>query len=187
MAMIEAKKIEGAAVYGVEQVSYTVDGVGGQDYTYALTVACFKQAAAVEANLDAVTTLARARQTKLKDLNQVLVILTLASGTLPVEDQVSTDLSSELESLRDAVDIARKYGILFGLAGANRNQMQRDELQRTVSNVKYAVDMENNSLQQDIVSMQNLIEKRDSTYGTASSIVKRSQNASFTTIKSIGR
>ena len=44
--MIEPNRIPGASVYGVEQYSYTVDGVAGKDYAAALSAASFKEAVA---------------------------------------------------------------------------------------------------------------------------------------------
>ena len=187
MALIEAKKIEGVSVYGVDQVSYTVGGVPGQDYTQALTVACFQESAAVEAELELLSIMARARQTKLKELGDVLAILTKAQGTMPVKDQYQTDLSEPMDALVDAQEIALKYMIRIPLGGENGNQIQRRNCQVAVSNIKNAVDLETNSLQQDTVTLQNLIGKRDSTYQTATSITKKSLNASASAIKNMGR
>ena len=41
--MIEQNPIAGASVYGVEQYSYTVNGVAGKDYAAALSAASFKE------------------------------------------------------------------------------------------------------------------------------------------------
>ena len=50
-----------------------------------------------------------------------------------------------------------------------------------------AIDLEDNSLQQDTVTLQNLIQKRDSTYQTLISLVKKSLNAGATAIKGLGK
>ena len=39
--MIDRNPIAGASVYGVEQYSYTVNGVAGKDYAAALSAASF--------------------------------------------------------------------------------------------------------------------------------------------------
>ena len=49
MPLIQPNTIEGGAVYGVPQMSYTVDGVAGKDYSAALAKAAFKQSTAIEA------------------------------------------------------------------------------------------------------------------------------------------
>ena len=48
------------------------------------------------------------------------------------------------------------------------------------------MDLEGNALQQDNVSLQNMISKRDSTYQTAMSVVKKSLNVGKTLVKALG-
>ena len=189
MAAIETRKIEGASVYGVEQVSYVVDGVAGRDYSAALAAAGFRQSAAIESHLSAVASAVRMRQAKLSDLNTVLATLDYAMGTLPGgdDDAARSDLSSEISALLDVVETARTYGITIRLAGDNGNQIRRDEGQTAQANVKHALDLEGNSLQQDVVTLQNLISKRDSSYQTVFSIVKRSLNAGATAVRGLGK
>ena len=187
MATIETRKIEGASVYGVEQVSYVVDGVEGRDYSAALAAACLRQAAAIESDLNAIAGSVRMRQKKLSDLNGILTTIVYAIGTMPTEKIERTDKSSEINALRDAAEIAREYGISIPLAGDNGNQIQRDESQTAQANVKHALDLEGNSLQQDTVTLQNLISKRDSSYQTVTSIVKRSLNAGATAVRGLGK
>jgi len=187
MAAIETRKIEGASVYGVEQCSYVVDGVEGRDYSAALAAAGLKQAAAIEADLAAIASTVRMRQAKLSDLNTVLTTLVYAMGTMKVEDSDRTDKSAAIDALRDAAEIARAYGITVRLVGDNGNQIQRDEGQTVQANVKHALDLESNSLQQDTVTLQNLMSKRDSSYQTVVSIVKRALNAGATAVRGLGK
>ena len=85
------------------------------------------------------------------------------------------------------METARAYGITIRLAGDNGNQIQRDEAQTAQANVKHALDMEGNSLQQDTVMLQNVISKRDSSYQTVISIVKRALNAGATAVRGLGK
>jgi hypothetical protein len=185
MALIEARKIEGVSVYGVEQMSYTVGGVPGQDYTKALTVACFQESAAIEAELELLSLMVSRRQTKLKELGDVMAILSKAQGTMPIKDQYQTDLSEPMDALLDAQEIALKYLVRIPLGGSDGNQIQRRNCQVSISNIKHALDMETNSLQQDTVTLQNLIGKRDSNYQTASTVVKKALNASGSAIRNM--
>ena len=187
--MIEARVIDGADVYGVPQKDYVVDGVAGHDYTDALTAAAFRQSTAVEAELSAMNAVVRARQTKLNELNQALTTIAYAIGTLPSSSSQtadSSDLSDKIDALMDARDIARKYGITISLSGDSGNQIQRRESQTASANLKHALDLEGNALQQDNVSIQNMISKRDSTYQTAMSVVKKSLNVGKTLVKALG-
>ena len=164
--MIEARAIDGADVYGVPQNDYVVDGVAGHDYTDALTAAAFKQSTAVEADLAAMNAVVRARQVKLNELDQALSTIAYAIGTLPASTSSnpadSSDLSDKIDALMDA------------------------RAQTASANLKHALDLEGNALQQDNVSLQNMISKRDSTYQTAMSVVKKSLNVGKTLIKALG-
>ena len=188
--MIEARAIDGADVYGVPQNDYVVDGVAGHDYTDALTAAAFKQSTAVEADLAAMNAVVRARQVKLNELDQALSTIAYAIGTLPASTSSnpadSSDLSDKIDALMDARDVARKYGVTISLSGDSGNQIQRREAQTASANRKHALDLEGNALQQDNVSLQNMISKRDSTYQTAMSVVKKSLNVTKTLVKALG-
>ena len=186
--MIEMHKIDGADVYGVEQYSYTVDGVENRDYTAALAAAAFKQAAAVEADLNALNIMVRARQTKLSDLNSALTTVVTALATIKTDgDEGASEKSKKIDSLRDARDAARSYGITIRLVGDDDNQITYGDAQTAVAELKHSSDLESNAMQQDVVTLQNLISKRDSTYQTLISLVKRSLNAGTTAIKGMGQ
>ena len=187
MAMIETRKIDGADVYGVEQYSYIVDGVEDRDYTAALAAAAFKQAAAVESQLNAMNDVVRTRHTKLTELNNGLTVIVRANATIKT-DGSSSDKSDKIDELRDIAEIVRKYQIQdFALVGDDGNQITRGACQKVSANFEHAIDLEDNSLQQDTVTLQNLIQKRDSTYQTLISLVKKSLNAGATAIKGLGK
>jgi len=186
--MIEARVIAGADVYGVPQNEYVVDGKAGHDYTDALTAAAFRQSAAVEADLTAMGAVVRARQTKLDELNQALSTIVYAIGTMRAStDGDSSDLSDKIDALIDAQVVAGRYDVpAIPLAGDSGNQIRRGDAQKASANLQHAMDLEGNALQQDNVSLQNLISKRDSTYQTAMSVVKKSLNVGKTLVKALG-
>ena len=185
--MIETRVIDGADVYGVPQNEYVLDGKAGHDYTDALAAAAFRQSTAVEADLTAMGAVVRARQTKLNELDVALSTIAYAIGTMPGSDKAdSGDLSDKINALMDARDVARKYGITILLAGDSGNQIKRREAQTASANLQHEMDLESNALQQDNVSLQNMISKRDSTYQTAMSVVKKSLNVTKTLVKALG-
>ena len=51
--------------------------------------------------------------------------------------------------------------------------------------IQYAIDVEDNNLQQDMVSMQSFMTKRDSAFSAAARIVSKSLNASASAIDNI--
>lgn len=186
--LIEAVKIPGAAVYGVEQMSYTVDGVAGQDYAAALTAASFKEAAAIETALAGYAEVVRQRQRKLEDLGAAMAGLNYAYATLKVKDMESDDKTDYTRELYQAYVLAGKYGISIGWTGYSNDTMQatRKQMMNAQNAVQYAIDKEDNDLKQDMVSLNSYISKRDNSFSTASKIVKKSLDAADSTIGNIG-
>ena len=111
--MIEPNRIPGASVYGVEQYSYTVNGVAGKDYAAALSAASFKEAVAIEQALSAYSEVVRQRMRKLDDLGTVMAILNTAYATLKTKEQESGDTTANMPSLADAKATAAKYGVFL--------------------------------------------------------------------------
>ena len=187
--LIESNRIPGAAVYGVEQYSYTVDGVSGKDYAAALSVASFKEAVAIEKALGAYSEVVRQRIRKIDDLGGVMAILNMAYATLRVKDQESGDKTSYFTELYDAYQTATvKYGISMSYSGISGKSMQmtRKQVMNAQNAVQYAIDREDNDLKQDTVSLNSYVSKRDNSFSTASKLVKKALNASASTIGSIG-
>ncbi|MBR0197319.1 MAG: hypothetical protein IJQ34_04230 [Kiritimatiellae bacterium] len=182
--LIVATKIPGAAVYGVEQMSYTVDGVSGKDYMAALSAASFKEAVAIEQALSAYSEVVRQRMRKLEDLGDVMAVLNTAYATLKTKDMESDDKTSGLSELQTARNTAAKYGITLTLTDGNK--MTRRNLMNAQNTVQYATDREDNDLKQDMVSLNSYISKRDNSYSTATKLVKKGLHAAEGTIGNIG-
>ncbi|MBR1588116.1 MAG: hypothetical protein IJ658_07310 [Kiritimatiellae bacterium] len=186
--LITANRIEGAAVYGVEQMSYAVDGVSGQDYAAALSAAAFKEAVAIEAAVAGYAEVVRQRIRKLDDLGGVLAILNMAAATLKTKETESGDLTSSLPALKTARDTAAKYGVSISVRemSAELVFMTRGDIWKAQNGVQYAIDKEDNDLKQDTVSLNSYMSKRDNAFSTASKLVKKANNAASATIENIG-
>lgn len=182
--LIETAEIAGAAVYGVRQVSYTVDGVAGKDYGAALAAAAFKESNAIEDTMNSYAAVVRQRQRKLEDLGYVMAILNKAYSTLSNKNQESDDKSSADDALKTAKSLAESYGVSISLS--NGNKIRRDNVMRAQNAVQYAMDREDNDLKQDMVSLQSLMSKRDNAFSNASRIIKKANNAEQSTIRNIG-
>ena len=191
--LIEPNRIPGAAVYGVEQYSYTVDGVSGKDYAAALSVASFKEAVSIEKALGAYSEVVRQRIRKIDDLGGVMAILNTAYATLKTKEQESGDTTDNIPSLADAKATAAKYGVSISITeidlgglGTKLCYTTRRDLMNAQNAVQYAIDKEDNELKQDTVSLNSYVSKRDNSFSTASKLVKKALNASASTIGSIG-
>lgn len=182
--LIQATAIPGASVYGVEQMSYTVDGVAGKDYAAALMAASFKEATAIETALVGYSEVVRQRQRKLEDLGDVMAVLNTAYASLKTKDMESGDKTSGFSELQTARNTAAKYGITITLTDGNK--MTRRNVMNAQNSVQYAIDREDNDLKQDMVSLNSYISKRDNSFSTASKLIKKANNAASSTIGNIG-
>ena len=181
--MIETTEIKGASVYGVPQMSYTVDGVSGQDYGAALAAASFKEAVAIEKAMSAYSEVVRQRQRKLEDLGDVMASLNSAVASLKVKDTESDDKASVPNSSW-VYSTAQKYGV--NLVFADGSNMTRANLYKGQNEIQYAIDREDNDLKQDTVSLNSYISKRDNSFSTASKLVKKALDAASSTLGNIG-
>ena len=182
--MIDRNPISGASVYGVEQYSYTVEGVAGKDYAAALTAASFKEAVAIEQALSAYSEVVRQRMRKIEELGDVMSYLNAAAARLTVKDKTSDD-QANVENGAWVNATALKYGITLVFV-QNTSNMTRRSIYNGQNAVQYAIDREDNDLKQDTVSLNSYVSKRDNSFSTASKLVKKALDAASSTIGNIG-
>ena len=106
---------------------------------------------------------------------------TRGNANLPTKSQ-STD-TVEIKRFTFVKSVADYYGIsIQGLSST----MVRGDVQKALTEVQYQIDKEDNLLQQDMVSMQSFVSKRDNAFSTASKIIRKTNNAASSTIANIG-
>ena len=89
----------------------------------------------------------------------------------------------EIKRFTFVKSVADYYGIsIQGLSST----MVRGDVQKALTEVQYQIDKEDNLLQQDMVSMQSFVSKRDNAFSTASKIIRKTNNAASSTIANIG-
>ena len=190
--LIDTVEIAGAAVYGVRQVSYTVDGVAGKDYGAALTAAAFKESTAIEDTMNSYAAVVRPRMRKLEDLGTVMAGLNAGMATLKTKETESSDKTDKMAVLAEAHTLAAKYGITVTCVayeysgGVYKAQMRRDDLYRAQNQVQYETDKEDNDLKQDMVALNSLMSKRDNAFSAAARLIKKANDAASSTIGNIG-
>ena len=178
--LVVEHEISELAVYGVQQVQYTVDGLSGQDFASALTIASFRQSTAIEDATSSFVTVVRQRQRKVNDLGDALAVIAKALSSMKNGDgQEPGDKSDADPALTTAAAKVAEYGITMTVSD---NKIKRGDAMKTQNDIQYALDMEDNQLQQDTVSLQSLVTKRDNAFSNASKIVKKALNASAATI-----
>ena len=176
--MIVENPISGGSVYGVTQVEYVVDGAGGKNFIDALTAASFKQSAAIEMAAKSYVAVVKARQRKVSELGEVLAEFSKAVGRLKSKGGKHDDKAT-LNNYSWVRSTLEKYGVT--VSGLN-SSMTRSDLMKGETTVQYEMDKEDNSLQQDIVSMQSFLTKRDNAFSTAAKLVNKANNAAASTI-----
>ena len=180
--LITATEIAGGAVYGVKQCSYSVAGGSGKDYIAALAAATFKESTAIEAAASSYAAAIRQRQTKVSDLGVALAAINEAMMNMNPKSNDPNKTGSS-SSLSTAATLLAKYGISIGNSG---NSISYRNASTAQNNVQYALDIEGNNLQQDTVSLQSMMTKRDNAFSTAAKLVKKADNVAFSTISNIG-
>lgn len=185
-ALITTAEIPGGAVYGVSQKMYVVDGVAGQDFTAALSAAAFREATAIEAATASYADVVRERTRKCEDLGEVLAALAKAVASMPTKSQKSDDKSEQSAEIYNAQAIAKQYGFDLPFAKSDETNktasITRADAYRLQNDVQYALDTEDNELQQDAVALQSLVSKRDNAFSTAAKLVRKADGAAQSTI-----
>lgn len=184
MAVIVANDIPGMAVWGVSQSDYTVDGVPNRDFGSALAVAALRQSGAIESECEAYMAMVRTRIRKIEELGEALSVISEALATMRVKKAESDDLSDADPRLFTAKSILQKYGLELNVMLDGR--ITREEASMRQNDVQYAIDNEDNSLQQDMVSLQGLVSKRDNSFSTAAKLVGKVNDTAQTLIGNIG-
>lgn len=173
-AYIEAEDL-GLTVLGTVQNSYTVDGVHRQDFAAAVYKASLCRITALESALASYAALVRARQTKTTELGEALAAI--ARGLAAKPDAGTTD---SIKIGADAAKILRRYNI-----DAN-SSMKKEDVLRLQQNVQFAMDQEDNDLQQDMTMLQSFVSKRDDAMKMSDKLVKRVNNTRKQGIRYIG-
>lgn len=180
--LITADVIRNFTVYGVPQMQYTVDGASNQDYTSAVTAASFRQAVAIESATGGYSEVVKVRQQKIDDLGEVLAYIAKANAQLPPKKEQSTD-KVKVDNANWIKSICAYYDITFTWDG---EKMSRGDLQKAQTEVQYQIDKEDNNLQQDMVTLESYISKRDNAYSNAAKVVKKTLNAADSVIGNLG-
>ena len=204
--LIETNKIDGFSIYGVQMVDYTLDGVSGKDFGTATALACFVSATAIEMEATAYADILRARQRKLTELADANECIRNFISKLPTDDQESDDMIAWLPNYvrndqdREYISWASTIKTMtsrYGLSCPIRSEtlmdedvieyVRRDDLENARANVEYAMDVEDNDLQQDMIAMQGLIGKRDNSFNTAAKIIKKVGGTGDSMLRNIGQ
>ena len=189
---IQANDIAGLKVYGQQQVDYTVNGEAGCDFGAAVARASMQRAVSVESATSALADVVRARERKLTEIGEALAYVAAAAANFTSKSK--TDDSTSSPGLATAKDILDRYGIdtsnivvvdLSTLGAGRIGAIQNQYVGKLQTDTQYALDKEDNYLQQDMVSVQSYFSKRDQALSMAASLVKKVNNTMTSGIRAI--
>lgn len=175
-ATIHTEQI-GLSVFGQAQVAYRVDGKTGRSFDEAITAAGFSRTASLESAIPAYEAAIRKRQVKLRELGEALAEIAKVAVSFDSDDELD-----DTKSLSAATtDTLKRYGI----DGASDGKVSKADVQKVQADAQFAIDLENNSVQQDLATFQGLMNKRDNAYATIAKIVQKAIKTETTGIRYI--
>jgi hypothetical protein len=113
-----------------------------------------------------------------------LAVLSKAIATMNPKSNDTGKKSDADNALITAKNTCASYGVTLSLSDGNKITFKNAQTGQT--NVQYALDKEDNNLQQDLITLRSYITKRDNAYSTAARIIDKSNNAASNTISNIG-
>lgn len=175
-AYIEAEDL-GLTILGTVQNAYSINGVHGQGYGEAVSKAALCRSAALEETMASYSTLLRTRQKKLDDLGVGLAALNQAYATKEKNDGPGDNLNVD----RDSAALLRRYGF----SGAS-SSMTVGSIMTMQQDVRFALDQEDNELQQDMTTLQSYVSKRDDAMQIANKLLTKVNSTRESGIRYIG-
>lgn len=181
----EVNKVNGDRVYGCPIREYSIEGKGKADFMEAVAVGALLQSFAVEETTSAIASVVKLRQRKAKEIGDALASVAEAVASMPTDADPAKKSKIESWRLPAANAIFKKYGIKE-MTLDDGGQITYEEAYPKQNDVQLALDTENNNLQQNMNSLQNMISKRDNAFAVASKVVKKVVSTSKDTIHAIG-
>ena len=177
--LITPNLITDFTVYGIPQVQYTVADDLGMDFTTAVTAAVFKQTTAIESATNGYSEVIKARQKKIEDLSDALAYIAKANAQLPTDSKTPSQDKVKVDNSTWIKSICAYYEVKMTWDG---EKMLRGDLQKAQTELEYQIDKEDNNLEQDMVTLQSYLTKRDNAYSNASKVVKKTYRVADTVI-----
>lgn len=172
--------------YGIPMRDYTVDGAEHCGFIEAIAFGALRQSYAIEALSTAVSRVVKLRQKKASEIGDALATVSEAVTSMPMDDQdVDKESNIDVSKLKAANEIFKRYGI-GEMELAESGQVTYGTASYKQTDVQLALDRENNDLQQNMNSLQNLVTKRDNAFQVASKVVAKATATASDTIRAIG-
>ena len=158
----------GANVYGAE---YVVGGVR-VDFQDLMVTITEQRAAKIEAEVEPVSKRMTARNKELEQLGEALSVLSGIESKWKSDDNDDKDWPS----YSDVNDLAKAGLALIGVTvppnGDKRAKISKSNCEKYIQQVKTQIDKRNNEASSDMTRLQSLVDRRDESYSTATSLME---------------
>ena len=186
----------GVFVYGVAQNAYSVreDGTSkSTTYDMAIATASLQRSFSIESAMSAASAIVRVRQEKMTAMTDLLALMMQGRAGLPPTNGVPGDKVVVAGLKAKAELLKTKYGVdiyNWGEGGHTPssvdNEITRENLEGGLVVLQSAIDENDNQLQQDMLTLQNWVSKRDESFRSASKALKTVLGTGSAIINNIG-
>ncbi len=167
---------------GVQGAEYTVNGqrVDFQDLMVAITT---QRAAVIEGEVKPMSTRMTNRNKRLEKLGNALSDLSGIEASFKSDDEGDTwsAKNSVDEELQNVLNSLEK-----GLWGTDNNDITKANCEKAIQLIKTQIDKLNNESSADMTRLQSLVDRRDESYSTATSLMQAVADTRGSLIKNIG-
>ena len=182
------------AVWGVSGAEYVVDGkkVCFQDLMVAVTTA---RAATIEKEVQPMSTRMTARNKRLEKLGNALSDLSGIEAAFKSDDSGGTYSldykKSPSEETRTILDSLQTDLYAWGKSGAGDGKgtegyyITKSNCEKAIQLVKTQIDKLNNESSSDMTRLQSLVDRRDESYSTATSLMQSVADTRSSLIKNL--
>lgn len=171
--------------FNFEQVNYYIGGDHSRvhDYEELVVTVSLDRAYALEGEVEPLANLVRARNAKLTALGNAMADVAAASASLSDKDLKDTTYLSNAGTHRNTLNV---YGLNDKAYITDDGKISKEMTQKLQAKLKYAIDVEDNNLQQDVVSLQSYMTKRDDAFSTASQLMRKISQTREKTLANFG-
>ena len=169
----------------------TLWGVTVYDYTYAGEVSDFEtllvrisanRASLIESEIEPVTTIVTRRNTQLEALGRALSELSRAQASFTEDSKPESTQPTSQDTAKLVNDLAKPTKVIN-----DDGTVTKANCEMAIQLVKTRMDKLNNDSQGDMTRLQSLVNKRDDSFNTASSLSKSVSDTRGNSIKNMGQ
>ena len=139
------------------------------DYEGVVIIVSVDRAYALEDEVIPMVTLVRARNKKISELGDVMGDISQAINSFDSDDKM--DDTTDVRNASADRGILSSYGVTCYIGSDGK--ISKGDAQKQQSKLQHDIDLEDNNLQQDMITLQSYVSKRDQGFSTAAQLMKK--------------